>query len=86
MGSFPGPEALEALRSVTLLAFGLVFLAGLAMGIAPASYALYPVIAGYVAGDEEHSTGRGVAGPVRSRPDAIRSPGVGINRSQPCVH
>jgi cytochrome c-type biogenesis protein len=49
----------EALQSISLVAFGVVFLAGLVMGLAPSSYALYPVIAGYVAGDEGRSTGRG---------------------------
>lgn len=49
--------ALEALQSVSLLAFGVVFLAGFAMGLAPSSYALYPVIAGYVAGEEEERSG-----------------------------
>ena len=52
--------ALDALQSISFVAFGIVFLAGLAMGFAPSSYALYPVIAGYVAGDEERSTGRGI--------------------------
>jgi cytochrome c-type biogenesis protein len=51
--------AFDALQSISLVAFGIVFLAGLAMGLAPSSYALYPVIAGYVAGDEEKSTSRG---------------------------
>jgi cytochrome c-type biogenesis protein len=51
--------ALDALQSISLLAFGIVFLAGFAMGLAPSSYALYPVIAGYIAGDEERSTSRG---------------------------
>lgn len=46
---------LEALQSVSLVAFAVVFAAGLAMGLAPSSYALYPVIAGFVAGDEERS-------------------------------
>lgn len=49
--------ALEALQSVSLLAFGVVFLAGFAMGLAPSSYALYPVIAGYVAGEEDERSG-----------------------------
>jgi cytochrome c-type biogenesis protein len=52
--------ALESLQSVSLLAFGVVFLAGFAMGLAPSSYALYPVIAGYVAGEEEGSARRGL--------------------------
>lgn len=52
--------ALEALQNVSLVAFGIVFAAGFAMGLAPSSYALYPVIAGYVAGEEdERSGGRG---------------------------
>lgn len=51
--------ALDALQSISLLAFGIVFVAGFTMGLAPSSYALYPVIAGYVAGDEERSTSRG---------------------------
>ena len=52
--------AFEALQSISLAAFGIVFLAGFAMGLAPSSYAMYPVIAGYVAGeDEERSAGRG---------------------------
>lgn len=46
---------LEALQSVSLVAFAVVFAAGFAMGLAPSSYALYPVIAGFVAGDEERS-------------------------------
>lgn len=50
--------AFDALQSISLVAFGIVFLAGLAMGLAPSSYALYPVIAGYVAGDEERTTSR----------------------------
>lgn len=49
------PGALEALQHVSLLAFAVVFAAGFAMGLAPSSYALYPVIAGFVAGDEERS-------------------------------
>jgi cytochrome c-type biogenesis protein len=53
--------AFDALQSISLVAFGIVFLAGFAMGLAPSSYALYPVIAGYVAGDEERSTSRGFA-------------------------
>lgn len=61
MDAFPGAQALEALGSVSLLAFGIVFLAGFAMGVAPSSYALYPVVAGYVAGDRERSTARGFA-------------------------
>ncbi len=53
--------ALEALQSISLLAFGVVFLAGFAMGLAPSSYPLYPVIAGYVAGEgEERSGARGL--------------------------
>lgn len=51
--------AFDALQTISLVAFGIVFLAGLTMGLAPSSYALYPVIAGFVAGDEERSTGRG---------------------------
>ncbi len=49
--------AFDALQSVSLLAFGVVFLAGFAMGLAPSSYALYPVIAGYVAGEDEARSG-----------------------------
>jgi cytochrome c-type biogenesis protein len=45
--------AFEPLQSISLAAFGIVFLAGFAMGLAPSSYALYPVIAGYVAGEDE---------------------------------
>lgn len=52
---------LEALQSVSLVAFAVVFAAGLAMGLAPSSYALYPVIAGFVAGDEERSGRRALA-------------------------
>ena len=53
--------ALDALQSVSLVAFGVVFLAGFTMGLAPSSYALYPVIAGYVAGeDQERSGARGL--------------------------
>lgn len=55
------PGAWEALQSVSLLAFALVFAAGFAMGLAPSSYALYPVIAGYVAGDQERSAPRGLS-------------------------
>lgn len=55
------PGAWEALQSVSLLAFGIVFVAGFAMGLAPSSYALYPVVAGYVAGDEDRSAGRGLS-------------------------
>jgi cytochrome c-type biogenesis protein len=55
------PEALEALRSVSPAALAVVFLAGLTMGVAPSSYALYPVILGYVAGDEERTAARGLA-------------------------
>lgn len=51
--------AFDALQTISLVAFGIVFVAGLTMGLAPSSYALYPVIAGFVAGDEERSTGRG---------------------------
>lgn len=47
--------SLETLGSVSVAAFAVVFVAGLAMGLAPSSYALYPVIAGFVAGDEEKS-------------------------------
>lgn len=50
--------SLEALQSVSLLAFGVVFLAGFIMGVAPSSYALYPVVAGYVAGEQEVGTPR----------------------------
>lgn len=49
--------AWEALGSMSPLAFGLVFLAGVAMGLAPSSYALYPVIAGYVTGEEGRRSG-----------------------------
>jgi hypothetical protein len=49
--------ALEALQSISLVAFGIVFAAGFAMGLAPSSYALYPVIAGYVAGEENERSG-----------------------------
>lgn len=52
--------ALETLQSISFLAFGVVFAAGFAMGLAPSSYALYPVIAGYVAGEEERSGSRGL--------------------------
>ena len=55
------PGSLEALQSVSLVAFAVVFLAGVAMGLAPSSYALYPVIAGFVAGDEEGSGRRAIA-------------------------
>lgn len=55
------PGGLEALGSVSLLAFAVVFVAGLAMGLAPSSYALYPVIAGFVAGDEARSGRRALA-------------------------
>lgn len=52
---------LEALRSVSFVAFAVVFAAGLAMGLAPSSYPLYPVIAGYVAGEaNEQSRLRGL--------------------------
>ena len=52
----------EALQSISLVAFGIVFAAGFVMGLAPSSYALYPVIAGYVAGEEsERSGSRGLA-------------------------
>ncbi|HUG40675.1 MAG TPA: cytochrome c biogenesis protein CcdA [Longimicrobiales bacterium] len=50
--------ALDALQSISLLAFGIVFAAGLAMGLAPSSYALYPVVVGYVAGEEDEVSGR----------------------------
>ncbi len=50
--------ALEALQSISLLAFGVVFLAGFAMGLAPSSYVLYPVIASYVAGEEGKRSAR----------------------------
>lgn len=53
-----GPGGLEALGSISLGAFAVVFAAGFAMGLAPSSYALYPVIAGFVAGDEERSGSR----------------------------
>lgn len=52
--------AWDALQHVSPAAFGVVFLAGLAMGLAPSSYALYPVIAGYVAGEEDGSARRGL--------------------------
>jgi cytochrome c-type biogenesis protein len=52
--------ALEALQSVSLMAFAVVFAAGFVMGIAPSSYALYPVITGYIVGDEERSARRGL--------------------------
>lgn len=55
------PGGLEALGSVSLLAFAVVFVAGLAMGLTPSSYALYPVIAGFVAGDEVRSGRRALA-------------------------
>ena len=54
------PDTLDALGSISLLAFAVVFLAGLAMGLAPSSYALYPVIAGFVAGDDKRAPGRGL--------------------------
>lgn len=60
MESLLHPGWFEALESISFLAFGIVFLAGFAMGIAPSSYALYPVIAGYVAGGEDRSAGRGL--------------------------
>ncbi|NIR46658.1 MAG: cytochrome C biogenesis protein [Gemmatimonadetes bacterium] len=56
-----GPEAMEVLQSVSITAFAVVFAAGFAMGLAPSSYALYPVIAGFVAGDEERSGRRAVS-------------------------
>lgn len=55
------PGGLEALQSVSLLAFAVVFAAGFAMGLAPSSYALYPVIAGFVAGDEDRSARRALS-------------------------
>lgn len=60
MDAVLGPSSLEALRSVSLGAFAVVFAAGVAMGLVPSSYALYPVIAGFVAGDEDHSARRGL--------------------------
>ncbi len=54
------PGVWEAVRSVSPIAFGVVFLAGVAMGFAPSSYALYPVIAGYVTGGEQGSAARGL--------------------------
>lgn len=48
--------ALETLQSMSFLAFGIVFAAGVAMGLAPSSYVLYPVIAGYVAGQEDEAS------------------------------
>lgn len=53
-----GSGTLEVLGSVSLAAFGIVFAAGFMMGLAPSSYALYPVVAGFVAGDEERSGSR----------------------------
>ena len=61
MDSMVHPGSLDALGSVSLAAFALVFAAGFAMGLAPSSYALYPVIAGFIAGDEERSGRRGLA-------------------------
>lgn len=58
MQDIPG---FDALREVSPGAFAVVFLAGLAMGIAPPSYALYPVIGSFVAGDDERSAPRGLA-------------------------
>lgn len=55
-----GPGGLEALQNVSIVAFAVVFAAGFAMGVAPSSYALYPVIAGFVAGDEERSGRRAI--------------------------
>ena len=55
-----GSGAMEALQSVSLAAFAVVFAAGLVMGLAPSSYALYPVIAGFVAGGEARSGRRGL--------------------------
>lgn len=56
-----GPGGLEALGSVSLAAFAIVFAAGFVMGLAPSSYALYPVVAGFVAGDERRSGSRALA-------------------------
>lgn len=55
------PGALAALGTVSLAAFAVVFAAGFLMGLAPSSYALYPVISGFVAGDEERSGSRALA-------------------------
>lgn len=49
------------MREVSPAAVAMVFLAGLAMGLAPSSYVLYPVVGGFVAGDEERSGFRGAA-------------------------
>lgn len=55
-----GPGSLDALRNVSVTAFLVVFAAGFAMGLAPSSYALYPVVAGFIAGDEARSGRRGL--------------------------
>ena len=60
MGHLWGPGSLEALGSVSVAAFAIVFAAGLVMGLAPSSYALYPVVVGFVAGDEDRSCSRAV--------------------------
>lgn len=53
-----GPGSLDALGSLSLAAFAIVFGAGFLMGLAPSSYALYPVVAGFVAGDQRRSGSR----------------------------
>lgn len=55
------PANLETLGGVSLAAFAIVFAAGFVMGLAPSSYALYPVVAGFVAGDEARSGSRAFA-------------------------
>lgn len=52
--------ALEVFQSISPMAFGIVLIAGFTMGLAPSSYALYPVIAGYVTGGETGSARRGL--------------------------
>lgn len=57
------PAVLEALRTVSLAAFAVVFGAGLLMGVAPSSFALYPVVGGHVP----------AAAPAREAADSFRT-------------
>jgi cytochrome c-type biogenesis protein len=62
MHSLLSPDALAQIGgAVTPLAFGLVAMAGLLMGLAPSTLPLVPVVAGFVVGKERSETGRALA-------------------------
>lgn len=52
------PETLQAVSTISLLSFGLALVAGVLMGVSPASFPAWSVVVGYVLGGREQKRGR----------------------------